>query len=141
MMADLSMEDLLPDLETARVIDDKDLIDIEIKELNKKIKEKGITKELAVKLKQRRRTLKNRNYATSCREKKDAEITGLEDIREKEREELQELEDGNQKLREDVEKLKSNYEMILEYAQQSNLDPTTIEDASYPLSPNQRDSD
>lgn len=135
------MEDLLPDLETARVIDDKDLIDIEIKELNKKIKEKGITKELAVKLKQRRRTLKNRNYATSCREKKDAEITGLEDIREKEREELQELEDGNQKLREDVEKLKSNYEMILEYAQQSNLDPTTIEDASYPLSPNQRDSD
>jgi len=135
------MEDLLPDLETARVIDDKDLIDIEIKELNKKIKEKGITKELAVKLKQRRRTLKNRNYATSCREKKDAEITGLEDIREKEREELQELEDGNQKLREAVEKLKSNYEVMLEFAQQQNLDPTSGADPSYPLSPKQRDSD
>ncbi len=37
---------------------------IEIKELNKKIKEKGVSKELAVRLKQRRRTLKNRNYAT-----------------------------------------------------------------------------
>ena len=59
-----SGDELLPDLETAKVIDDKDLIDIEIKELNKKIKEKGLPKELAVKLKQRRRTLKNRNYAT-----------------------------------------------------------------------------
>ena len=60
----MSGDELLPDLETAKVIDDKDLIDIEIKELNKKIKEKGLPKELAVKLKQRRRTLKNRNYAT-----------------------------------------------------------------------------
>jgi hypothetical protein len=42
----------------------QDLVHIEIKELNKKIKEKGVSKELAVRLKQRRRTLKNRNYAT-----------------------------------------------------------------------------
>lgn len=143
MMTDMSMEDLLPDLETARVIDDKDLIDIEIKELNKKIKEKGITKELAVKLKQRRRTLKNRNYATSCREKKDAEITGLEDIREKERDDVQELEEGNQKIREDVEQMKLKYKAFMEFARQQNMDPgiNNIEDASYPLSPKQRDSD
>lgn len=40
------------------------MINIEIKELNKKIKDKGVSKELACRLKQRRRTLKNRNYAT-----------------------------------------------------------------------------
>ena len=40
----MSGDELLPDLETAKVIDDKDLIDIEIKELNKKIKEKKMNK-------------------------------------------------------------------------------------------------
>ncbi len=39
-------------------------MNIDIKALNKLIKEKGVAKELAVRLKQRRRTLKNRNYAT-----------------------------------------------------------------------------
>lgn len=136
------MEELLPDLETAKVINDKELIDIEIKELNRTIKEKGLPKELAIKLKQRRRTLKNRNYATSCREKKDAEITGLEDIREKEIEELNELEEGNKKLREVVDNMKSIYDVILEFAHQNNLnDINNTEDINYNLSPKQRDCD
>ena len=42
----------------------QELISIEIKELNRKVKEKGVSKELGVQLKHRRRTLKNRNYAT-----------------------------------------------------------------------------
>ena len=42
----------------------QELIHIEIKELNKRIKDKGVSKELACRLKQRRRTLKNRKYAT-----------------------------------------------------------------------------
>jgi hypothetical protein len=136
----MSGDELLPDLETAKVIDDKDLIDIEIKELNKKIKEKGLPKELAVKLKQRRRTLKNRNYATSCREKKDAEITGLEDVREKELDELNSLEEGNKRLKESVDKMKSDYALFLQFARENNIQ-AEMSDIQYQLSPRQRDSD
>ena len=57
-------DELRPDAEANRIIADKDLIDIDIKELNKMLKERGVAKELAVRLKQRRRTLKNRNYAS-----------------------------------------------------------------------------
>ena len=70
-----------PDAEANSIISDKDLINIDIKELNRMLKERGIAKELPVRLKQRRRTLKNRNYASSCREKKDEEIMSLEKLK------------------------------------------------------------
>merc|ERR1711879_810266 len=74
-------DELRPDAEANRIIEDRDLMDIDIKELNKMLKERNVSKELAVRLKQRRRTLKNRNYASSCREKKDEEISGLERLK------------------------------------------------------------
>ena len=74
-MASFQVEDeLKPDAEANSIISDKDLINIDIKELNRMLKERGIAKELSVRLKQRRRTLKNRNYASSCREKKEPSI-------------------------------------------------------------------
>ena len=43
---------------------DEELSNLNIKDLNRKLKEKGLNKETIEKLKQRRRTLKNRKYAT-----------------------------------------------------------------------------
>ena len=43
---------------------DNELSNLNIKDLNRKLKEKGLSKEMIEKLKQRRRTLKNRKYAT-----------------------------------------------------------------------------
>jgi len=123
-------DELRPDAEASRVVCDEELINIEIKELNKKIKDKGVSKELAIRLKQRRRTLKNRNYATSCREKKDAEICSLEGERNRELEELKELEDANQKIRERVENMARQYNRVLEFAQENNLDVES-EDLEY----------
>ena len=46
------------------VMSDLELASLNIKDLNRKLKEKGLSKEMIEKLKQRRRTLKNRKYAT-----------------------------------------------------------------------------
>ena len=43
---------------------DDELSNLNIKELNRKLKERGLSKAVIEKLKQRRRTLKNRKYAT-----------------------------------------------------------------------------
>jgi len=133
-------DELRPDEEASRVICDEELIHIEIKELNKKIKDKGVSKELAIRLKQRRRTLKNRNYATSCREKKDAEISSLESERNRELDELRELELENQKMRERVSTMMRQYDRIVEFARENQLDVNT-EDMDYPLSPEERVSE
>jgi len=131
-------EELRPDVEAAKIITDKELVKIEIKELNKKVKEKGVSKELGVRLKQRRRTLKNRNYATSCREKRDIEITNLERDKNAELQELRILEEENDKLRENVSKMAARYERILEFATQNNVN---LDDMTYQISPGERTSD
>lgn len=53
---------------------DEELSNLNIKDLNRKLKERGLSKATIEKLKQRRRTLKNRKYAT--------EWVGLKDRRE-----------------------------------------------------------
>ncbi|XP_023333985.1 transcription factor MafK [Eurytemora carolleeae] len=133
-------DELRPDAEASRVISDEDLINIEIKELNKKIKDQGVSRELAIRLKQRRRTLKNRNYATSCREKKDAEISTLESERNHELDELRDLEQENQRIRERVETMQRQYSRIIDFARENNLDVRN-EDLEYPFSPEERISD
>lgn len=45
-------------------VTDEELATMNIKDLNRKLKVKGLSKEIIERLKQRRRTLKNRKYAT-----------------------------------------------------------------------------
>merc|ERR1719420_1116615 len=98
-------DELKPDAEANRIISDPDLINIDIKELNKMLKERGISKDLATRLKQRRRTLKNRNYASSCREKKDEEILTLEKEKGTEVEEITRMEEENEMIQKDIEQM------------------------------------
>ena len=57
-------------------IDDDALINLETKELNRRVKHLSKAKVIAIK--HRRRTLKNRGYARSCREKKMTETSTLQ---------------------------------------------------------------
>ena len=52
------------DPEVNAVMSDEELASLNIKDLNRKLKELGLPKAIVEKLKQRRRTLKNRKYAT-----------------------------------------------------------------------------
>jgi len=56
---------------------DEELVLIPTKDLNKVVKESGLTKEDVRKIKEKRRTLKNRGYAASCRVKRDCEEESL----------------------------------------------------------------
>jgi len=60
----MSLPDLEADHQFSDVITDEELSSLNIKDLNRRLKEKGLSKESIEKLKQRRRTLKNRKYAT-----------------------------------------------------------------------------
>lgn len=61
---------LLSEDGTFFAISDGELTSLSVKDLNSQVKEKGMSKEEAKRIKKRRRTLKNRGYAHSCRLKR-----------------------------------------------------------------------
>ena len=91
-----------------------------------------------MRLKQRRRTLKNRNYASSCREKKDEEIMSLEKLKGEviegeddddsdgvageEIDEVTKMEDENTRIQDEIKQMETKYQMILEFAREQNLE-------------------
>jgi len=72
---------------------DKDLIDIETKDLNKRLKKANVSKDRMKAIKAERRTLKNRGYASSCRIKREKEVASLEEIITRDRAEIQDYDD------------------------------------------------
>ena len=57
-------------------LDDADLLQLSVKDLNRRLQ--GMPKAQVVRVKQKRRTLKNRGYAQNCRQKKQVQRKGLE---------------------------------------------------------------
>jgi len=137
--------DQRPDVEVPDVIPDKELLSLKIKELNRRVKEKVVTKgtrvtrDLGVQLKIRRRTLKNRNYATSCREKKELEIRNLERKRDAELQEVKIQEAENENLRMNISDMAEKYDRILEFAAEKNVIIGAM--TNYHICPGQRPSD
>lgn len=61
----------------ATKISDEELRSISVRELNRKLKQSGCSKEQSINIKQRRRTLKNRGYAANCRHKRQSQTQQL----------------------------------------------------------------
>ena len=93
-----------------------------MKELNRILKTKGLSREEVANIKQRRRTLKNRNYASSCREKKDEEILTLEKQKGSEVEEITRMEEENEMIQKDIEQMKRKYRLLEQFAKDQNLE-------------------
>lgn len=113
-------------------ISDDELVTLSVRELNRQLKSSGLTKEEIVRMKQRRRTLKNRGYAASCRNKRLEVKGGLEGERQKVLMDLKRLKDGNMSIRDEILDLQHKYEELTNYCVSHNI-PIPDELQSFPI--------
>jgi len=91
-------------------LSDDDLVTLSVRELNRRLR--GLSNDEVKRLKQLRRTLKNRGYAANCREKRLTVKEQLEMERELLRDEVMKLQHENDRVRYDMETLQRRYEAL-----------------------------
>nr|CAH0102323.1 unnamed protein product [Daphnia galeata] len=102
-------------------ISDDELVSISVRDLNRQLKLRGLTREEIVRMKQRRRTLKNRGYAASCRIKRIEQKDELEQEKVGELSETEKLAEDNGKIRDEIEALHRKYEALQKFALQKKI--------------------
>ncbi|XP_057603650.1 transcription factor MafK isoform X1 [Hippopotamus amphibius kiboko] len=100
--------------ENAPALSDDELVSMSVRELNQHLR--GLTKEEVVRLKQRRRTLKNRGYAASCRIKRVTQKEELERQRVELQQEVEKLARENSSMKLELDALRSKYEALQTFA-------------------------
>ncbi|XP_069840019.1 transcription factor MafK isoform X3 [Dendropsophus ebraccatus] len=93
--------------ENAPVLSDDELVSMSVRELNQHLR--GLSKEDIIRLKQRRRTLKNRGYAASCRVKRVTQKEELERQRVELQQEVDKLARENSSMKLELDALRSNF--------------------------------
>ncbi|XP_020788548.1 transcription factor MafK isoform X1 [Boleophthalmus pectinirostris] len=96
--------------ENAPALSDDELVAMSVRELNQHLR--GLTKEDVVRLKQRRRTLKNRGYAASCRIKRVTQKEELERQKIELQMEVDKLARENASMRLELDALRAKYEAL-----------------------------
>ncbi|XP_060883258.1 LOW QUALITY PROTEIN: transcription factor MafK [Labrus mixtus] len=96
--------------ENAPALSDDELVAMSVRELNQHLR--GLTKDDVVRLKQRRRTLKNRGYAASCRIKRVTQKEELEKQKIELQHEVDKLARENASMRLELDSLRAKYEAL-----------------------------
>ena len=98
---------------------DNELVSLSVRDLNRLVR--NLSKDEIVKLKQRRRTLKNRGYAASCREKRLTQREELEIERGMLKHQVERLQQENEYVRQELDLVRSKYEALKKYAMSPNF--------------------
>ncbi|XP_047492215.1 transcription factor MafK-like isoform X3 [Penaeus chinensis] len=106
---------------TKKISGDDELVCASVRDLNRQLKLRGLCREDIMKVKQRRRTLKNRGYAASCRIKRIEQIDELESERTTEQVDIEKLINENHNMRTEIDRLFQNYEALKKFADQKNI--------------------
>ncbi|XP_042077520.1 v-maf avian musculoaponeurotic fibrosarcoma oncogene homolog Gb isoform X1 [Haplochromis burtoni] len=108
--------------ENGTSLTDEELVTMSVRELNQHLR--GLTKEEILQLKQRRRTLKNRGYAASCRVKRVTQKEELEKQKAQLQQEVDKLANENASMRVELDALRSKYEALQTFARTVARSPT-----------------
>merc|ERR1719483_446597 len=90
-------------------ISDEELVTLSVRDLNRHLKIRGLTREEITLMKQRRRTVKNRGYAASCRTKRLDNKSDLEQEKGKEYKDLDFVQEDNSQMRKEIEGLHKKF--------------------------------
>jgi len=112
----------LPPPSKDQVVTDEELVTLSVRDLNRVLKMSGLSKAEIVRMKQRRRTLKNRGYAASCRNKRLEQKGDLEGERIHALNDVARLKENNDKIRIEIEEMRDKFHSLLEYAGQNGIE-------------------
>ncbi|XP_003740439.1 transcription factor MafG [Galendromus occidentalis] len=114
--------DELPKSITDKIqMSDEDLVTLGVRELNKRLKNAGLTRAEIMKMKQRRRTLKNRGYAASCRTKRIEQKDELEYEKNGILDRISALRRDNAQKTNSISHLNHQYRELVRFAAESNI--------------------
>jgi len=101
---------------------DDELVSISVRDLNRTLKMKGLTRDEIIRMKQRRRTLKNLGDAASCRVKQIEQRDILDTDKVVEQTDIESMVQYNQDLNDEVDDLQSKYDALREFARQNKIE-------------------
>ena len=124
-LSQIKSEGLQLEVPSSKQLSDDELIALSVKELNRMLK--GMTRDEIIKLKQRRRTLKNRGYAANCREKRISQKEVLETEKDQLRNEVDRLQRENDVVRMELSSLKNRYDALQRFAEANKIHVVTAQ--------------
>ncbi|XP_015792206.1 transcription factor MafK [Tetranychus urticae] len=104
-----------------QIISDDDLVTLSVRELNRQLKNSGLSKQEIIRMKQRRRTLKNRGYAASCRNKRLEVKGGLEGDKMSVEEAVLRIKENVYNLRQEIEEIRDKFDGLKRHASQQGI--------------------